>query len=438
MNGPQTDGQLVALARHLAGRRDTILEKWRSAVESDSELTSASALSRAQFYDHIPAVLAAFERDLEAQHTADAVHAEQQQKASAARHGLQRWHQGYNQEEVMREWGHLHRCLVDELEEYALSLRDGESEAMAFARRALANLFSKGVVESASGFARMQQVEAAGRVRDLEQALVQVKELERSRAETWREAAHDLRGNLGAVKNVTELLSRKEAPEQIPSESLTILQKGVASLHALLDDLITLSRLEAGHEQRKIETLDAAVAIDELCTAMRLVAHERGLFLQVQGAASLLVQGDAVKIRRIAQNLLLNALKYTEQGGVRVTWGELETAGLERWMLCIEDTGPGLELGQATPLARALKESSEDSRLIEATQDCGPAVVNPAAEVFAAAPVISHDGQPPGEGIGLSIVKRLCELLDATLEFETERGKGSTFRVIFPRRYDTP
>ena len=46
------------------------------------------------------------------------------------------------------------------------------------------------------------------------------------------------------------------------------------------------------------------------------------------------------------------------------------------------------------------------------------------------------DYQPPGEGIGLSIVKKLCELLDASLECETERGKGSTFRVIFPRYYE--
>jgi signal transduction histidine kinase len=439
MKGPERDEQLIALAAHLAGRREAILEKWRDAIESDSKLTTASTLSRSQFYDHIPAVLNAFERDLGAHQSADARVAQKQQTTSAALHGLQRWHHGYDQEEVMREWGHLHRCLVNELEDYGAALSHGKSDAMRFARRALAELCSNGVIESASGFARMQQAEAAGRVRDLEEALAQLKELERKRAETWREAAHDLRGNLGVVKNVTKVLNQKEAPEQLRTESLNILQMGVASLHALLDDLILLSRLEAGGERRRIETLDAAVMLDELCTAMKSLADDRGLFLQVKGPASLIVQGDAVKIRRIAQNLLLNALKYTEQGGVRVIWEELDVGGLERWTLEVQDTGPGFQNGQATPLVPALKESTEEAHAVETTHEAERPFTQPdGLEALSSVSAHKPADHPPGEGIGLSIVKRLCGLLDATMEFESERGNGSTFRIIFPRRYDAP
>jgi hypothetical protein len=117
MTEPALPGdQLLALVSHLNSRRDGILEKWRTAVKDDSALSNASTLSSAQFYDHIPSVLDSFERNLCARNQADAVEAAEAQKELAADHGLHRWHHGYNQQEVMREWGHLHLCLVTELE----------------------------------------------------------------------------------------------------------------------------------------------------------------------------------------------------------------------------------------------------------------------------------------------------------------------------------
>jgi hypothetical protein len=67
MNATQPDNQhLAALADHLAGRRNAILENWRHAVDNDPALTTASSLARKEFYDHIPAVLDAFEQILRA------------------------------------------------------------------------------------------------------------------------------------------------------------------------------------------------------------------------------------------------------------------------------------------------------------------------------------------------------------------------------------
>ena len=78
-----------------------------------------------------------------------------------------------------------------------------------------------------------------------------------------------------------------------------------------------------------------------------------------------MVQGDSVKIQRIVQNLLLNALKYTEQGGVKVSWGEVAPKTYERWVLCVQDTGPGFQDGPVTPLAHALKKSTEEVQEVE-------------------------------------------------------------------------
>jgi signal transduction histidine kinase len=232
------------------------------------------------------------------------------------------------------------------------------------------------------------------------------------------------------------VLNRQDAPGPLQGEFLIVLQRSIASLNTLLEDLLMLSRVEAGQEQRKIDMFDAASLLGELCSATKTFADERGLFLEIHGPVSLPVQGDIVKIRRIAQNLLLNALKYTERGGVRVTWGEHETEGLARWTICVQDTGPGLGGDSVAPLAQALERSTEESRAVDKEVS---AMEEPAGA--AALPSLSTrkpDGQSGGEGIGLSIVKRLCELLDASVEVETEPGKGSTFRIVFPRRYDAP
>jgi len=307
------------------------------------------------------------------------------------------------------------------------------------ARRALAELCSEGVCESASQYARLQQTEAAGRVRDLEQAVQQLQVMEQSRLAVWREAAHDLRGNVGIVRNVTTVLRNRDLPEDARDKSMALLESGVTSLMVLLNDLLDLSRLEAGRDERRVESFDVSLVLAELCTGMQQLATDRNLFLESHGPAALRVEGDVVKVRRIAQNLLLNAIKYTEHGGVRVSWEESNVGELGRWVLSIQDTGPGFADGPVTPIAHALKEATEEAKAAgENIQSSGGSSTDGAS----AAPLASQSAhrsadETPGEGIGLSIVKRLCELLDASLEVETGRGKGTVFRVVFPRHYET-
>ena len=186
---PNATDQLRALAAHLGQRRQAILSAWRRAVDLDPELTTASTITRNQFVDHVPAVLDAFERRLSAEDSWDKSQAVSDQKNSAAEHGLHRWQQGYDMHETMREWGHLHLCLLQELERYRTANPQLLPEVMPSARRALVRLCSDGVSASATRYAHLQQSEAASRVRDLEAALIQLRDLERERAESWREAA---------------------------------------------------------------------------------------------------------------------------------------------------------------------------------------------------------------------------------------------------------
>jgi signal transduction histidine kinase len=153
-----------------------------------------------------------------------------------------------------------------------------------------------------------------------------------------------------------------------------------------------------------------------------------------------------VKVRRIAQNLITNAIKATTTGGVRVTWEERAVGEREQWILCVQDTGPGLDAGTAAPLQRALKRATEEAQQVEEQavpvdgRESGKLEPAPTLTSMSSEESPSHASAPAlgGEGIGLSIVKRMCELLDASLELETSPGAGTTFRVIFPRHYPSP
>jgi signal transduction histidine kinase len=425
--------QRRALASYLAEKRSAILAAWGEAVERDTELSSALTSTRSQFVDHIPAVLDAFESQLCALDFEQQRQARADERESAADHGMHRWQQGYYLTETMREWGHLHRCLLDELERYSAAHPELEQGVMPFARRALARLTSDGVCASAARYAQLQQSEAASRMHDLEIAVEQLRKLSIERAEAWREAAHDLRGRAHVIANASEVLQQDGVKEQKLVRAREALQIGVTSLNQLLTDLLDHARLEAGREERNLAELDVATLLREFCDGARPLAAEKNLFLKAEGPASLVVESDPVKVQRIVQNLVLNALKATRIGGVRVTW-DRDVDGVQ-WALCVQDTGPGFAEAPVTPLKRVLKQASDEARAAavspppESSLQADPAATLPSqSEAHSAAP-------PAGEGIGLSIVKRLCELLDASLELETAQGQGSTFRVTFPCRY---
>ncbi len=133
----------------------------------------------------------------------------------------------------------------------------------------------------------------------------------------------------------------------------------------MLDDVMNLARLQAGHEQLEVKEFDAARLLRDLCDELQPQALERNLYLKTEGPDSLIVDGDAVKVRRIAQNLLINALRYTHVGGVTVGWGDSKENDAERWMFSVQDTGPGFHSGPGAPLVSALKAATVASHDID-------------------------------------------------------------------------
>ncbi len=433
------DSGLIALADHLRNRRETILLAWRNAINRDPTLKSSDPLPYVDLYDHIPGLLSTFERQLRDSPTAATAVQSELGQAQAAAHGLQRWQQGYDLREVTRELGKLNEIVVAELESY----RSVDAQATREANRMWAALCSTGIEESVAQFFHLQQQEAAGQLQDLETAIKDIQLLEKQRADLWREAAHDLRGNLGVVANATVGLSQTGLREPTRDTFVRILMRNVTSLHHLLNDVTELARLQAGSEQRRVELVDVSALMQQLCEGIRSVAQDRRLFLHCSGPDGFAVDGDEVKIRRIAQNLILNAVKFTRQGGITVTWGDSEDNDPKRWRLCITDTGPGFHSGSDQPLTHALEKAqhrADEVRHIDTHRQEDADSANEADVPAPPAPADSADAAGPardasGEGLGLSIVKRLCDLLDATIEMTSETGVGTSFRILLPRHY---
>lgn len=270
----------------------------------------------------------------------------------------------------------------------------------------------------------------------LEQALSILNALEGTRAAGWHQAAHDLRGGFSTVELASALLNDQGLPEPDRLQTTVLLQKSVLFLHDMLNNLVDVSRLSAGHEQRKVAPFDAARLLSDFCSTMQSVAGSKGLYLKCEGPESLLVEGDSGKVHRILQNLVLNALKYTQHGGIAVSWESRKENDADHWAISVQDTGPGFQSDLGLPMANQLTQASHGAHDLENQASAKCISSNPDESVMTQASQLHPPlHQQAGEGIGLSIVKALCDLLDATLELETHTGQGSTFCVSFPVNY---
>jgi signal transduction histidine kinase len=429
----ETLAQLGGLASFLSSRRQAILDAWRSAVLEDPELKTASKVSVLHFEDSIPRMLESFERMLA---TSSDRSSSPREEGKAHEHGAHRWLEGYSLRELVHEWGHLQICVMDELDRYAEARYDRRLPGvLRFARRLWLKFSGEAISNSVEQFTRLQRAEAEAVYQDLQHAVTKLRDTDRQRTEIWREAAHDLRGNVGLVTTTAAILTEDGLPDGLRVKAFTLLQANVTSLTSLLDDLLGLARLEAGREDLHLQTFDAAALLRNLCSTLEPSATKKGLYLRTEGPLSLVVEGDPAKTQRILQNLTLNALKYTESGGIVVSWKPTQEKDVERWAIRIQDTGPGYEPGG--PLSKELQKATESS--LAAEERGGSSSVEPVPSLPGSSP--PPPGTPlqrPGEGIGLLIVKRLCELLQASMEIASAPGEGTIFQIVLPRSYARP
>ncbi|KAA0679258.1 ATP-binding protein [Roseomonas genomospecies 6] len=236
------------------------------------------------------------------------------------------------------------------------------------------------------------------RTAELEQALRSAETASLAKMKVLATVSHDLRQPLQGLAAFHELLL-KEAPnptlQQLGAMASASLQAG----QRLLDDLLTLSRLEAGVVPVKVDAFPLAPLLEQLAAELRAEAEGKGLRLTVVPTGAW-VRSDPARLQPILRNLLSNAVKYTAEGGVVVgARPRGDTVRVEVW-----DSGQGIA-------------KAELGTIWEEFYQIG----NPA-----------RDGSR-GAGLGLSIVDRTARLLGHPLDVRSRVGRGSVFAVTLPR-----
>ncbi len=236
----------------------------------------------------------------------------------------------------------------------------------------------------------------AERTRELEAARDEAERANASKSRFVASSSHDLLQPLNAAKLFVSSLSHTELdPEQ---RGITErIQSAFESVETILGALLDISNLDIGKASTEITVMPVAPLLRSIDQEFQGLARERGLELRVI-LCSLWVESDPAYLRRILQNLVVNALRYTKQGKVLV--GATRRGDRLRFLVC--DTGPGI------PPDRRAEIFDEFVRL-----DNSP-------------------GTPQGMGLGLAIVERACALLDHPLTLDSEVGRGTRFGVSVP------
>ncbi|MBL8487249.1 MAG: HAMP domain-containing protein [Rhodocyclaceae bacterium] len=236
--------------------------------------------------------------------------------------------------------------------------------------------------------------------RELEQARTKAEEANKLKSEFLASMSHELRTPLNGILGFAELLEMEAADENLRSYARTIRDSGNHLLD-LLNDLLDLSKIEAGRMELGRGPVNLRELIDDLGTLHRAHAEAKGLSLTVAYATDLpeIIQGDATRLRQVLNNLLNNAVKFTEAGAIAV---RAERRG-DRIALVVADTGCGIP---------------EEARqwIFEKFRQ---------AEAFLTR---AHGGT----GLGLAIVKQVVERMGGSVAVDSEVGKGSTFIVVLP------
>jgi signal transduction histidine kinase/DNA-binding response OmpR family regulator len=217
--------------------------------------------------------------------------------------------------------------------------------------------------------------------------------------------SHELRTPLNAIIGYSEMLleEAEELGEAGFVADLHKIQSAGKHLLGLINDILDLSKIEAGKMELYLEDFDAAAMANEVCTTIRPLVEKNGNKLEVrcEGAPGEM-RSDLTKVRQMLFNLLSNASKFTENGVITLTLSR--EIGAEDWLTFkVADPGIGMTEEQLGRLFQAFTQADTST-----TRKYG------------------------GTGLGLTITRRFCEMMGGTIEVESEPGKGSVFTMRLP------
>ena len=242
--------------------------------------------------------------------------------------------------------------------------------------------------------------------RELEDKGQQLETASRYKSEFLANMSHELRTPLNAIIGYSEML--QEEAEDLGYQDFTPdLQKiNAAGKHllALINDILDLSKIEAGRMDLYLETFDLTTMLHDVQTTVQPLVGKNANTLVVQCADDLgSMRADLTKVRQALFNLLSNACKFTKRGTVALAVTRQAEAGVEWITFRVSDTGIGMTPAHMARLFQAFSQAEAST-----------------ARQFG------------GTGLGLAITKQFCQLMGGDVTVESELDKGSTFTIQLP------
>ena len=236
----------------------------------------------------------------------------------------------------------------------------------------------------------------------------QLAEASQHKSQFLANMSHELRTPLNAIIGVSEMLREDAEALKQDTEPLDRVLGAGRHLLALINDILDLSKIEAGRMELHLETFPLAPLIEDVAKTIEPMATKNGNRIVIECPADLgTMHADQTRFRQSLLNLASNANKFTEKGTVTIAAQQVQENGRDWIAIAVTDTGIGMTEEQ---IGRLFQEFSQADS--------------------------STARKYGGTGLGLAISKRFCQMMGGDITVESAPGRGSTFTIRLPRIVD--